>query len=1065
MDSDEDGAYGYDIPENTGPAFRLSAVNEESDDETHNSQRKFMGSSSDEDDAAKDFSYGAYGKRKHGEKERNLYGVFYESDSDNEKKGGSSFKKRKGRHFDRGHNRQAGLAFVKASSDTGKSDMAVKTPGWLQENNENKEKTATESDTSKKALSADAVECDDATMDEEDMKLLNDSERFHELLTATATKRHLNLTAFQSKKIAANTVSRSNESSGLGNSSIQLLVDDKSTSSGLGFASSAQDDIVENGLASASSAPLENDKKISGIGGGLDSARLPLHAAEGTAHSNSSGAGFGLNYPSSLETMMGMQGIGMASSAKKKDPSLGKWEKHTKGIGMKLLSKMGYEGSGGLGAKRRRKALNSSVDGDSSDKLEQSKASRQDFGNANGLGFKESEPGQKSEEVVKKGISRPVEVVVRPANLGLGFGSFKEASQLKVNRQIEAEVRGIDPGKIDLEESKKDTNQSKSIFDGISKSLLPSTESLIANGSQRWRKGTKIKTIKPKIVNYKEIINQPNDTVNIIDMRGPSASQSSPTGDLTVQLGEELLHNVTLLLNTCENQLRTASYMVNTTSKKVESLEAEGQEMKQRHLNITGRIYKMKLAMQVIDQAEHLHDKLLSAMKDKHANSVEQLDFVIEAIQKMLTKLNHSFNADEKKSLKIYATFLPSMIKPPIDLILASLDPFQVSDIWMSHFTSGIKESCASANEGDHMIRRLVFLKCIAPWIGEALSLSKWNPVTDSESGLLLYERLLSSVRESFSNAGSKFEMEESEIVTESLNEEIILEVVFPKLQRSVTNFKPKHDGNGNIINPMHSWILPWLPHLNDDAMRTILHEVRRKLKSTLSVIGKSEREGFDYFTSCIRVLQPWSKLFDSDTIFALTSDAVTPRFARSLSKFKIDFPAVNQDFTLINALDDYFEHELMSSDDLVSLIEGEVLIRWANELYFALKKKTFTSMSDVRDFYVIWKSKLMPYVVDGNTSMAISLLRSESIVCRYFFGGLEMIDAAIDSNYDLLDSLQPRSPSDSNYRISLLYRAKAACNGENKGLNGQVRVGHVVREVSHKSVSFQDVVAVSMPC
>eukprot|EP00956_Cyclotella_meneghiniana_P029067 scaffold69335_cov65-Cyclotella_meneghiniana.AAC.6 len=930
MDSDEDGAYGYDIPENTGPAFRLSAMNDESDDETNNSQRKFMGSSSDEDDAAKDFSYGAYGKRKRGEKERNLYGVFYESDSDNEKKGGKT--------------------------------------------------AATEAHASKKSNAADAVESDDATMDEEDIKLLNDSDkRFHELLAAAATKRHLTLTAFQSKKTAANPVSRSNESSGLGNSNIQMVDDKSLTSSGLVFTSSGHDNSVTNGLSSATDTPVDSDKNMAGIGGGLESARLPLHSAEETTHSNSSGTGFGSNYPSSLETMMGMQGISMTSSTKKKDPSLGKWEKHTKGIGMKLLSKMGYEGSGGLGAKRRRKAVTSSVDQNSSNKPEQSNGLGQDVGNVNGLGFKESEPGPKSEEIVKKGISRPVEVVVRPANLGLGYGSFKEASQLKVNRQIEAEVRGIDPAKIDPEESKKDANQNKSIFDGISASLLPSTESLIAKGSQRWRKGAKSKTAKPKI--------------------------------------------------------------------KVESLEAEGQEMKQRRLDITGRIDKMKLAMQVIDQAEDLNDKILSMMNDKHANSVEQLDFVIESIQKMLTKLNHSFNADEKKTLKIDSTFIPS-----------------VSDIWMSHFTSGIKECCALGNEGGRMIRRLVFLKCIAPWIGGALSLSKWDPVIDSEPGLLLYERLLSSVRESFSDAGSIFEVEESEILKESLNEEIILEVVFPKLQRSVTNFKPKHDGNGSIVNPLHSWILPWLPHLNDDAMGAILHEVRRKLKSTLSVIGKSEREGFDYFTSCIHVLQPWTKLFDADTIFALTSDAVTPRFARSLSRIKIDIPVVNQDFTLVGVLYDYFEHKLMSSDDFVSLIEGEILVRWANALHFALKKKTFTSMNDVRDFYITWKSKLVPCVVDGNTAMAMSLLRSESIVCRYFFGGLEMIDAAIDSNYDLLDSLQPPSSSDSNYRISLLHRAKAAAaathNGVNEVSNGQARVGQVVREVSNKSVTFQEVVA-----
>ena len=100
-----------------------------------------------------------------------------------------------------------------------------------------------------------------------------------------------------------------------------------------------------------------------------------------------------------------------------KDPNLGSWEKHTRGIGMKLLAKMGYKGTGGLGSKRLKKRM--VVDEKSGEKIE-------------------------VEAPAKKGISRPVEVVVRPSNLGLGYGNFKEATKLKTNQQIEAEVRGID---------------------------------------------------------------------------------------------------------------------------------------------------------------------------------------------------------------------------------------------------------------------------------------------------------------------------------------------------------------------------------------------------------------------------------------------------------------------------------------------------------------------------------------------------------------------------------------------------------------------------------------------
>ena len=72
---------------------------------------------------------------------------------------------------------------------------------------------------------------------------------------------------------------------------------------------------------------------------------------------------------------------------------LGAWEKHTKGFGSKMLEKFGFKGR--LGAN-------------------------------------------------ENGVSRSIEVVVRPAGVGLGYGNFKESSTLKVNKIIEAEWRGVE---------------------------------------------------------------------------------------------------------------------------------------------------------------------------------------------------------------------------------------------------------------------------------------------------------------------------------------------------------------------------------------------------------------------------------------------------------------------------------------------------------------------------------------------------------------------------------------------------------------------------------------------
>ncbi|KAL3771905.1 hypothetical protein ACHAWO_010432 [Cyclotella atomus] len=1071
MDSDEDGGYGYgyDIPDDAGPGFRLSAMKDDSDDESTN---RILADSDDEE--LEGFSYGAYGKRKHSGisgKERALYGVFYESDSDGDHK----FKKRKARQYDSGANRQAGLAFVKASEGS-KADGDGKTPGWLAESDKQSSKAAAAAAQKAEAASksSDADESDDA-MDENDVKLLNESEkRFKELLAAAnASKRNISLTAFQAKRPAV----KSTLASGLGlGSSTAQLVNDKPTSVGLGLVSSTVDATLHS-KSEEKDTPFDSSKNM-GLGasrglGAADSSRfdnsntagLGLGARRGIGLGNAQQSmqsepttstmdnGFGSNYPSISETMMGIQGIGMGKPAIKKDPSLGKWEKHTKGIGMKLLSKMGYEGHGGLGAKRRRKQVTTDKD--------QNKDAGQDVGNTSGLGFKkESQPAATEEGAIKRGISRPVEVVVRPTGLGLGYGSFKEASQLKVNRQIEAEVRGLE---LEPEETKKD-DKDKTIFDGISKSLLPSTESLMSKGSQRWRKGTKAKKTKPKIINYKDIISQSSDSVKVVDMRGPAASQSATPSASDVQLGEELLHNVTLLLNTHENQLLTSSYMVNTARKKVESLDAEGEEMKQRRLDITGRIDKMKLALQVIDEAEQLNEKLASMMKAEEKSSVEVLDFGMQSIQNMLSKLNHNFSSEEKKALKIDSTFVPSIVKPPIGLLLSKLDPFEVDKIWWSHLSLGIQKTiCASSYASVQVIRRMIFLNSIVPWIEAALSSSKWDPIADSENGLLLYERLLTSVLESFDDLGSEDQHEENQILKESLNEEIILKAIYPKLQRFVSHLKPKLNSDGKVINPMHLWILPWLPHFGCDVLGTILDEVRRKLKSTLSLIGKSEQNGLEYYTCCMCTLEPWTKLLESKAIFAITSDAVTPKFARSLSRINISLDATEQNWSAVLMLFQYFGQGLMSVDDLVSLIEGEVLPAWANTLYFALKKNSFRSMNEVKEFYVAWKSKLLLSAVDGTLSKASLTLRQESMICRYFFGGLEMIDAALDSNDDVFDSLHPPNQADCNYRITLMHRSKAkvaeAAIHNDERMVGNMRAARS-REANSKSASFQEVVA-----
>ena len=883
-------------------------------------------------------------------------------------------------------------------------------------------------------------------MDEEDAKIAQQNEkRFKELIaiankctnplsiknnnkTTTTERRKVNIHQDEStnnhilearKAQDDDILSDDNDSqrasgAGLGFAPAKSSMQTHGSGAGIGGGSSA-------GLGLGMSAPQQHYRV--GIGGG-SSAGLGLgmstqHAEETSIDMNqtSPGLGMGLGANTSNFSLSQTMAMGLGSNmndkpmTKKRDPSLGKWEKHTKGIGMKLLQKMGYEGSGGLGAKRKRKPIETSKTDD--DRIK-----------SGSMGTKETDES-KEEGVRKRGISRPVEVVVRPMGLGLGYGSFKEQSQLKVNRQIEAEVRGLQPSK---EEEEEKTQKKDTILEGIPKSLLPSTQSLLDKGANSWRAGGKgNKKTKRKIVNYQDILNKSDvgdgeGKTNIIDMRGPSvsvprdASQSSKSA--VVPLGEELLHNVTLLLNTHESQLRTSAYMQNSTKRKIASLEEECNDMIKRKEGIDGRITKMKFAIEVLDEAEKLIESVDTMKTD---NACDAIDIAMEGLRNILFRLYDNFSKEERKSLNFDSTLIPSIVQPVIEAVTSSMDPLSINSTWMNHLANGIDKLCVAVGSDNeaYSIREIIFADSILPWITSAMSSSTWDPVVNVDVGINIHEALLACVDQSFLGA----EVAENNILKRIVHGEIIENVVQPKLQRAVSYWKPKLDKNNVISNPMHQWILPWLPHFkNESMMGTMFADIRRCLKKTLSFISKHEPSDITFFSSCIAVLSPWQKLFEASTIFGLTSESVTPRFARSLAKMSIEFSKQEQNWDKVTALMNYFNADLMSSDDFLSLVEGEILASWVYTLHSALENKP-PNLSTTSKFYYAWKERLFGH--PSNSSKSHVSLQGDLMVCRYFFGGLEMIKASIESNRAKLESLTPPHPKDCNYRIALMHRSK----------------------------------------
>jgi len=1156
--------------------------------------------SSDDDD---NFTYGAYGKKRHNnkrkasgmnnDKERNLYGIFYEDDSDNDNYRNSGYKgsgrgRKKARKYDKQSNRLAGLSFVKAGEDKKSStdndnkqnDIADNNegldydeePSWLKEKpvkqsnthdvNSNQPSakqsiTTTTNNTAKPPTKDDndmEIESDDEN--EEEIKLLQQQqEKFNKLLNVVNTSNNplqqhkqkppVALAKLQSTNVNSNSGGRIDSSiDGMGGGGIGFSRDsadrdgvDQSSSvaqsAGLGFASSTdggQDEkpFISGGgaglgmstsglghqlddIGSSSAASIGNSQGVGGVGLGHHSEQFSMGRGRGSsvpssnqgglsglglgASSSNMGGGVGSTNNTNNYPMMssGGGGLGLASSSnnnnfqqsqftkpKRKDPNLGKWEKHTKGIGMKLLQKMGYEGSGGLGAKKVKKpAATASTAADDHKNTTNQSATAQSSANEQ----------EETETQIKKGISRPVEVVVRPNGLGLGFGNFKEQSQLKVNRQIEAEVRGIE---LPKEEDEKNKKKKKGIFDGIDESLLPSTASLLDSSSGSWRKGGKgsKKKKKRKIINYQDILDQQTTSakqedddgkMKIIDMRGTATSSFTDMRDVLpnstssrteeVPIGEELLHNVTLLLNTHEGQLRTASYMVQSTKSKISTLEKEVNEMKERREVIKQRSTKMKLALSVIDQAESIIDKLSVVMKD--AAHIERLDYGMNALQGLFNNLYSNFSREERKALKFDSTLIPSIIKPILDALTSSLNPLTMTDFpsWMDHLTNGIQTLCnevGTINE-KYVLREMIYMQSIVPWVQSALNSSRWDVTVQVEAGLRVSEYLIKSIPTSLQDA----EEEENNMLKEDITDELIQSAVLPKLVRAVSQWRPKLNDNGHqqqgqhqVVNPLHLWILPWLPYIaNNSTLGGLLDDVRRNLKKTLSFLSKSISNDIEFIRCCMTTLSPWIRLFDESTVFELTSNSVTPRFARSLARVKVEIDSSRQDWEHLNVLFEYFNKGLMSSNDFISLIEGEILSSCVYTLYSTLKDKNNT-LQDVKRFYLAWKEHIFVQPAKTQTSTSNSThvtLQSDSMICRYFYGGLKMIQAAIESNNALLDSLQPAHPTDCNYRIALMHRSTTT-NNENvkpaRGMNARVQQKTQLPPTgSRTEASFKEVV------
>jgi len=466
------------------------------------------------------------------------------------------------------------------------------------------------------------------------------------------------------------------------------------------------------------------------------------------------------------------------------DPSLGKWEKHTKGIASKLMQKMGFSGR---------------------------------------LGSNES------------GVSKTVEVVVRPNNLGLGFGQFKEASALRVNKRIEAELHG--------KETDPDPQETRH------KAATPAHERLVQE--ENWRKGRKRKAGRVGKATDVKAADAAKMAVDlVIDMRGPAPESLNTDPALPPLLGEELLYNVSMSLRNAEAASAGADHLLATHRSRGFALDRDLAAARERLSTAEKRGDRLEALGKAIGKIDGAAARAAAADGDGGAPVV--LNLVRELRKKF---------PEEYKMLRldrVVPVLAAPLLAAPLERWAPLKDPARIVRWYLDW--EAVLDGPAAAT---------AFLRPkVLPGISRAVHLD-WNAAGGGKGPDPCLElfRALGSVLEG------------------GALRELLVDAVFPKLVRAVTDWKA---GGGGVS--LYLLVLPWIEHLDRAMLSRILPEVAQRLRNYLRGWSPEDRRAAKW-------LRPWMRVLDQKSTEALFSQHVCPKLARSLRSFRPDDAAAYPEY------------------------------------------------------------------------------------------------------------------------------------------------------------------------
>ncbi|GMI61257.1 hypothetical protein ScalyP_jg7667 [Parmales sp. scaly parma] len=630
------------------------------------------------------------------------------------------------------------------------------------------------------------------------------------------------------------------------------------------------------------------------------------------------GLGLGFGFPPPQE-----QPFDIAKS------SIGKWEKHTKGIGAKLLSKMGFAGR--LGAKNR-------------------------------------------------GVSGTVGVVVRPSNLGLGFGGFKEASKLEENKRMHVELKGGDYDQV----VKKEKEERKR---GEEKKLVTAMRGAYEIGGdrggykkqqqqQQQQQNKEKKKKGKKYISAADVINDVEGAgtsdMKIVDMRGSDVKTYYGGGNIMTnvaanetvqaanannppQIGAELLFNMTHTINKAEEDIRSATHFRKQLEGKVKLFTTEVEELRERR----GKIELKQKRLKEIDE-------LLDGVGGEGEGEGEgdQILDKFEEISKRFPEEHAQLNL-----INLLPLYLTPLLKAKVKFWdVFGADPRLVTDLFSSWQTR-LKQ-----HDPTNVILSHLFEAHVNPMLNRQI-LNRWNCVANPDTVVSLFSELNkifhSNVYAHSNSTATSF---------------LLNNTIMPMLSAAVDQFDPRTD-----TIAIHSWLHPWLPHVAPEVMSPLFPPIRKKLADGLKDWDVGDE-------SALNLLEVWNTVFDGKSMKNLVDKCVVPKLALALRDELVIAIREQQNFTTMDNLCKW--KNLLTPDVYLGLLEGEVMLRVLNSLWKKLQNGTTAGggdgcegKEDAKEFYFSWKG-VLSCGYSGKEREGGEGVYDDEDIAKFLFAMLAMIQA-----------------------------------------------------------------------